>query len=112
MQFTHYDLRQQKRGTVVRVTLRGSAANVRLMDSSNLSAYRNGRNHRYYGGLATRSPVDLVVPRDGHWHVTVDMAGLQGTTRSSIQILRSALPPLKQTNPGLATIADNIAAYE
>ena len=32
MQFTHYDLKQQKRGTRIRVTLQGSAANVRLMD--------------------------------------------------------------------------------
>lgn len=112
MQFTHYDLKQQKRGTIVRVTLQGSAANVRLMDSSNLSAYRNGRRHTCYGGLATRSPADLQIPRDGHWHITVDMAGLQGTTRSSIEVLPSALPPLRLTNPGLATIADNIASYD
>jgi hypothetical protein len=112
MNFTHYDLKRQKRGTVVRVTLRGSAANVRLMDSSNFSSYRNGRNHRYYGGLAKSSPVDLVVPRDGHWHVTVDMTGLGGTTRSSIEILPSALPPLRQANPGLAGLADNIASYD
>ncbi len=58
MQFTHYDLKQQKRGTRIRVTLQGSAANVRLMDSSNLAAYKNRRNHRYRGGLAKSSPVD------------------------------------------------------
>jgi hypothetical protein len=104
MQFTHYDLKQQKRGTRIRVTLHGSAANVRLMDSSNLAAYKNRRNHRYYGGLAKSSPVDFVIPRNGHWHVTVDMAGLRGTTRSSIEKLPSALPPLRQINPGLATI--------
>jgi hypothetical protein len=112
MNFTHYDLKQQKRGTVVRVTLQGSAANVRLMDSSSFSSYKNGRRHSYRGGLAQRSPVDLVIPRSGHWHVTVDMAGLRGTTRSSIQILPSALPPLRQTNPGLASLADNIADYD
>jgi hypothetical protein len=110
MQFTHYDLKQQKRGTRIRVTLQGSAANVRLMDSSNLAAYKNRRNHRYHGGLAKSSPVDFVIPRNGHWHVTVDMAGLRGTTRSSIEKLPSALPPLRQINPGLATIADNIAS--
>ena len=56
MKFTHYDLKQQKRVRAVRIHLSGSAANVRLMDSSNLSQYRNGRDHRYYGGLAKRSP--------------------------------------------------------
>src|SRR5215211_1991713 len=103
MKFTHYDLGQQKRGTAFRVHLSGSAANVRLMDSSNFSSYRNGRKHRYYGGLASRSPVDLVVPSSGHWHITVDMAGLRGTTRTSIEQLPTALPPLRQVNPDLAT---------
>lgn len=54
MQFQHYDLGHLKRGSTVVVTLRGNAANVRLMDSSNFNAYRNGRNHRYHGGLAQR----------------------------------------------------------
>jgi Domain of unknown function (DUF1883)/TIR domain len=112
MQFTHYDLKQQKRGTRLRIVLKGNAANVRLLDSSNLSAYRSGRKHRYYGGLATASPVDLTIPRDGHWHVVVDMEGLQGTVRSTIQILPSALPPLRQTNPALAALADNVASYD
>lgn len=112
MKFTHYDLKQQKRGTVVRVHLQGSTANVRLMDSSNLSAYKNGRKHTYYGGLPKTSPIDLAIPRNGHWHVTVDMQGLRGSTRSSIEILPSALPPLRQVNPGLADLADNIASYD
>jgi Domain of unknown function (DUF1883)/TIR domain len=112
MQFTHYDLGQQKRGTVFRVTLSGSAANVRLMDSSNFSNYKNGRRHTYHGGLIKRSPADLVVPRNGHWHITVDMAGLRGSTRSSIQQLPQALPPLREVNPGLATLADNVAFYD
>jgi hypothetical protein len=112
MKFTHYDLGQQKRGATFRVSLSGSAANVRLMDSSSFSSYRNGRRHSYYGGLARRSPVDLVVPRAGHWHITVDLAGMRGSTRSSIQQLPQALPPLQETNPGLATLADNVAHYD
>ena len=35
MKFTHYNLGHQSRGTTVEVTLRGSAANVRLLDSLN-----------------------------------------------------------------------------
>jgi hypothetical protein len=112
MHFTHYDLGQQRRGAAFRITLSGSAANVRLMDSSNFASYKNDRRHSYYGGLMKRSPVDLVVPRSGHWHVTVDMAGLRGSTRSSIQQLPEALPPLRDTNPALATLADNVAYFD
>ncbi len=35
MQYTVYDLHQCSRGEQIQVTLQGSAANVRLMDSSN-----------------------------------------------------------------------------
>ncbi|WP_206526173.1 DUF1883 domain-containing protein, partial [Mesorhizobium sp. M7A.F.Ca.MR.148.00.0.0] len=48
--FTHYDLKQCSAGEVIEITL-SSAANVRLMDSSNFNSYRNNRNHRYQGGL-------------------------------------------------------------
>jgi hypothetical protein len=55
MQFIHNDLGQRKRGEIVEITLT-SGANVRLMDSSNFSSYKNGRRHSYIGGLAKRSP--------------------------------------------------------
>lgn len=51
-QFTQYDLGQLKRGSTVVVTLRGNAANLRLMTWSDLNNYKNRRNHHYYGGLA------------------------------------------------------------
>jgi hypothetical protein len=98
--FTHYDLRHQDRGNVVEVTLLGSAANVRLLDSSNFQSYRAGRGHRYHGGLVTRSPVRLAIPHSGHWHVAIDMQGLRGTTRSSIRVIRGeALAPLPEYSP-------------
>ena len=96
MNFTHYDLGQRKGGEIVEVTLSGNAANVRLLDSSNLSSYRSGRQHRYYGGLARKSPIRLSIPCSGHWHVTVDMQGLRGNVRSSARVLPSALPPLRE----------------
>ncbi len=95
MRFVHHDLGQRRAGEIVEISLRGNAANVRLLDSSNLSNYRNGRRHRYTGGLAKKSPVRLVIPRSGHWHVAVDMQGLGGSVRSSARILPSALPPLQ-----------------
>lgn len=96
MKFNQYDMGYLERGQIVEVTLSGSAANVRLMDGSNLSAYKNGRQHRYYGGLMKRSPAHIGVPHSGHWYVTVDMAGLRGSTRSSVRVLPSALPPLQE----------------
>ena len=78
------------------ITLSGSAANVRLMDSSNFQSYRNGRNHRYTGGLAKRSPIRLQIPSSGHWHVAVDMQGLRGSVRSSSRILPGPLPELRE----------------
>ena len=71
MRFNHYNLGHKRAGEVVEVSLSGNAANVRLLDTANLSSYKNGRRHRYWGGLAKRSSVRLRVPRSGNWHVTV-----------------------------------------
>lgn len=92
MKYLVWDLKQLSRGQRVKVTLSGNAANVRLMDSSNYSNYKNGRSHRYTGGLVTKSPVVLGVPSSGHWYLTVDMQGLKGNTNASVQVLPSALP--------------------
>lgn len=97
MQFVHHDLGQRVRGEIVEVLLSGSAANVRLLDSANLSSYRGGRQHRYLGGLATKSPIRLQIPSSGHWHVTVDMRGLRGTVRSTARVLPGPLPTLRET---------------
>lgn len=102
MSYQVYDLGQLKSGQRVQVTLSGNAANVRLMDSSNYNSYKNGRNHRYAGGLITRSPVTLGVPSSGHWYVTVDLQGLRGTVRSSVKVLPSALPQYNE--PRLSTV--------
>lgn len=96
MQFIHTDLGQRQRGEVVEIQLQGSAANVRLLDSSNFSNYRNGRQHRYIGGLAKRSPIRLQIPQSGHWHVAVDMQGLRGDVRASTRVLPRALPELRE----------------
>ncbi len=87
MSFTHYSLGHLAQGDIVEVTLQGSAANVRLMDSADFNSFRAGGRHRYYGGLAKRSPMRLSVPCAGSWHVTVDMQGLRGSVRSSVRVL-------------------------
>ena len=91
MSFLKYDLGNLKRGEIVEVALT-SGANVRLMDSSNFNNYTKGRQHRYYGGLAKKSPVRLPVPNSGHWYLAVDMQGLRGSTNASVRVLPGALP--------------------
>jgi hypothetical protein len=92
LNFTHYDLGQLSSGQIVEVTLVGSAANVRLMDSSNLNSFKAGKQHRYNGGLVKQSPYRVTVPSSGRWHITVDMNGLRGTVRSSVRVLPGMLP--------------------
>ncbi|MGW4693216.1 DUF1883 domain-containing protein [Kitasatospora cineracea] len=86
MNFVVHDLGRQPKGAVAVINLSGSAANVRLMDPSNYRSYKSGGRHKYFGGLATRSPVRLAIPSDGQWYVTVDMAGLRGNVRSSVRM--------------------------
>jgi hypothetical protein len=95
LQFIHNDLGQRKAGEIIEITLT-SGANVRLMDSSNFSNYRNGRQHRYIGGLAKQSPLRLQIPTSGHWHVAIDMEGLRGSTRASVRVLPGALPEIRE----------------
>lgn len=96
MQFIQHDLGHRSGGEIVKVHLSGSAANVRLMDSSNFQNFRNGRKHRHYGGYAKRSPVTLQIPHSGHWYVTVDLGGYGGRITSSVEILPGALRPIAQ----------------
>lgn len=97
MRFIHTDLGQRTRGDVVQATLRGSQANVLLLDSSNLSAFRNGRRFRGVGGLATTSPVHLTIPRTGRWHgVAYLPAGSRGRVRVGFRVMPGALPPIQQ----------------
>lgn len=117
VKFTHYKLGHVRAGTVVEVTLQGSAANVRLMGQSDFNNYRAGRRHRCLGGLAKRSPIRLRVPRSGTWHVTVDMQGLRGTVRSGIRVIPAeALKPLPAINErslrDLPSLVRNVAHEE
>ncbi|WP_027142540.1 DUF1883 domain-containing protein [Mesorhizobium sp. WSM3626] len=95
MQFTQYDLGHCSRGEIIEVTLT-NGANVRLMDNSNFSAFKQGRSYRFQGGLATRSPVRLQVPHSSHWYVTVDVDGLRNGTRSSVRKIPGPLPEIRE----------------
>ncbi|MDD4109322.1 MAG: DUF1883 domain-containing protein [Prolixibacteraceae bacterium] len=101
MDFIYNDLGQRKKGEIIEVTLT-AAANVRLMDTTNYSNYKNGRQHRYYGGLVRQSPFRIAIPNSGHWYITVDMQGLVGNVRASFRLLPSPLPEVR--NVALSSI--------
>ncbi|MFO0896994.1 MAG: DUF1883 domain-containing protein [Pirellulales bacterium] len=69
-------------------------AHVRLMDDANFWAYRSGRKHRHYGGLAISTPVRLEPPRPGYWHVVVDLGGIGGRVRASAAVLNQDGQPV------------------
>ncbi|NUJ88833.1 DUF1883 domain-containing protein [Plantibacter sp. MCCC 1A11337] len=90
--FTKYHWNRLEKGATVVVTLT-KAANVRLMDSTNFNAFKNGRPHKYSGGMVKTSPFRIPVPRTGSWYLTVDLMGLKATNvRSSVAIEPPALP--------------------
>ncbi|MFA7494017.1 MAG: DUF1883 domain-containing protein [Proteiniphilum sp.] len=86
------------------------------MDTSNYNSYKNGRRHTYYGGLMTKSPAVIGVPRTGHWYVTVDLQGLRGSVRSSVRVLPNTLPeyrePALSTVPSLVRKPESLPNYE
>jgi hypothetical protein len=84
--FTHYDLKLQRAGTAVEVTLNG-VNNVRLMTAVNFQRFTERLDFKFIGGVAKRSPIRLVVPENGHWHVIVDMEGHHGLAESAVKVL-------------------------
>jgi hypothetical protein len=96
MQFTHYDLGQKRGGEIIEVTLQGSAANVRLMDSSNFNSYRNGRRHRYQGCLLKSRRIGFKYLGLGTGILQSICLGLRGTVRSSIRQLPGTLPTAQE----------------
>ncbi|MDE3721372.1 DUF1883 domain-containing protein [Nocardiopsis sp. N85] len=93
--FFKYHWNRLEKGSTVVVSL-SKAANVRLMDSTNFNAYKNGRSHRYSGGLVTKTPFRIRVPRTGSWYLTVDVMGLKtASVRHSVEVEPPPLPTAK-----------------
>jgi hypothetical protein len=110
--FNYFDLNQCKQGEVYRVDL-SSALNVLLVDSSGFSAFKAGRQYRYWGGLITRSPHDLVIPHSGHWYVIYHAWGLRSGGRINIRPLveAQAMPRATPNLVSLQSIAEAAAEY-
>lgn len=69
--------------TVV-VELSGNAANVMLVDYSNLESYKRGGRFRYNGGFYKRSPVTFR-PGAGSFYVIVNVPGGRTNAKVSVQ---------------------------
>jgi len=90
--FTHYDLNEQRAGTIIDVTL-NAVNNVRLMTAVNFQRFKEKLDYKYVGGTAKKSPSRMVIPENGHWHLIVDEEGHGGLAGSSVKVVT---PPGRQ----------------
>lgn len=91
--FTHYDLKEQRSGTTIEVTL-SAVANVRLMTAVNFQRFTERLDFKYAGGVAKKSPIRLAIPESGHWHLVVDCEGHHGLADSAVKVVA---PPAAST---------------
>ncbi len=111
MQFHYQDLGHRSRGEIVEVTLKGDAANIRLMDAANFSKFKRNGSGKYYGGLVKKSPWRIAIPRSGHWYVTLDFGGYKGSTRWGVNVLPGLLPPAREVVP-LSTMPSLVRQFD
>jgi hypothetical protein len=90
MRYSYYDIGHQHAGSTVAVQLRGSSANVLLLDATNFSRYRSADAFCYHGGHFRTSPAEIEIPKDGHWYVVVDLGGYKGRVRGSVEVRTQA----------------------
>lgn len=93
--FTHYDLKPQRAGTTIEVTL-SAVNNVRLMTAVNFQRFTERLDFKYIGGVAKRSPIRLTIPENGHWHLIVDMEGHNGLAESSVKLIDAPANALRE----------------
>ena len=86
MQFLHFALSAGP-DNIIQVNF-DRRANVRLMDELNYQKYRMKKRYVFSGGLYDPPRIDLRPSLKGKWHVIVDLEGLGGDVRASVDILR------------------------
>ena len=96
MNYQHWNLGHLSGGEIVEVTISGTGPNVLLMNTTNFNAFKNGRQHRYYGGLAKKSPVRLQVPSAGTWHLVIHFGGYKGSAKVGVNVLPGKLKPIRE----------------
>ena len=85
--YLYFELGYQSQGSIAVVTLRGTEANVQLLDSANYQNYKAGRQFRYYGGHYKQSPARISIPHSGMWYVVVDMGGYAGRVNADVKVI-------------------------
>lgn len=104
--FDYHHLGHQSEGSKVVVRLRGTAANVMLMDAPNLVRYRSGQGFISTGQFVRRSPVELTVPREADWYLVLDHGGYAGRVR--VQELTVLAPAGSESEPAQQIVASRI----
>lgn len=94
MKYLHYHL-DLKSNNVVQVDLK-SPAYIRLMNEEHYRAYREGKQYRFFGGLAESSPANIKPPHKGEWHLCIDMSGQDGELGATVHIIQEVAPDRKQ----------------
>lgn len=89
MEFLH-ERKYLHRGDAV-IVASSHQCNILLTDDSNFSNYKTGRafTHEGGGGFFEKLPARLIVPRDGNWNITLDLAGGTATIKHSITIVKA-----------------------
>lgn len=82
-EYLWFDLGHCLGGASFEVTLRGSAANVFLVDAASYAAFVDGDEYEYFGGFTDISPVEVEVPYDDEWFLVVN--GYEGKIKVSYQ---------------------------
>ena len=94
LDFIHYDLGPLPACSIVQVDLRGNVAVVQLVDTSNLHGYRDRRAYWYDdGGRFSDATAELFVPRDGRWHVVIELDEAPTHVATSVEVLPPRLVP-------------------
>lgn len=94
MKYLHYHL-SLKSNNVVQVDLK-SPAYIRLMTEECYRAYREGKQYRYFGGLAESSPANIKPPHKGEWHLCIDLSDQDGELSATVHIFQEAASARKQ----------------
>ncbi|MBA7647579.1 MAG: DUF1883 domain-containing protein [Calditrichaeota bacterium] len=95
MKYLHYHF-NLKSNNVVQVDLK-SPAYIRLLNEEHYRAYREGKQYRFFGGLAESSPANIKPPHKGEWHLCIDLSGRDGELGATVHIIQEVASTRKQS---------------
>jgi hypothetical protein len=86
MRYWYYDLDQQPDDRLAVLRMRGSGANVILLDPLNFDRYRHGQSFFYLGGYRRGTPVRVEIPKDEYWYLVIDDGGGGGRVHPELDV--------------------------